>query len=75
MKSKYWQRTHKYIRVPKSVKEALEIDEEMHNIYWRDNIDEEMKKVKEMDTFKVYNGEPGDLFGYKQISTHFKSDV
>ena len=76
VKSKYWRRTHKYsVRVPKKVKEALEIDEEMHNTYWRDAVNEEMKRVKEMDTVKVYNGEPGDLFGYKQISTHFKSDV
>ena len=34
IKSKYWQRTHKYgIRVPKTVKEALSIDAEQGNTY------------------------------------------
>ena len=32
VKSKYWQRSHKYgIRVPKSVEEAIKIDEETHS--------------------------------------------
>ena len=32
VKSKYWERTHKYgIRIPKTIKEALEIDEENSN--------------------------------------------
>ena len=32
MKSKYWQRTHKYgIKIPKSVKEAYKFDEENGN--------------------------------------------
>ena len=35
IKSKYWIRTHKYgIRIPKSVKEALEIDEQNKNTLW-----------------------------------------
>ena len=46
IKSKYWSRTHKYgIRIPKSVKEALEIDEQEGNHYWRDTIMEKMKKI------------------------------
>ena len=46
LKSKYWQRTHKYgIRVPKSVQEAYRIDEEEGNTLWRDTIEEEMKKI------------------------------
>ena len=37
LKSKYWSRTHKYgIRIPKSVKEALQIDKENGNTLWWD---------------------------------------
>ena len=47
IKSKYWQRTHKYgIRVPKSVEEAIDIDREEGNSLWADAIEEEMKKVR-----------------------------
>ena len=36
VKSKYWQQTHKYgIHLPKSVKEAYELDEENKNNLWR----------------------------------------
>ena len=41
----------------------------------RDAINEEMKKIKEMEAFKIYNGKPEDLFGYKQISTHMIFDI
>ena len=47
VKSKYWQRTHKYgFRIPKSVEEALEIDREEGNNYWKEAIEMEMKKNK-----------------------------
>ena len=76
IKSKYWQRSHKYgIRIPKSVQEALKIDEETNTTYWRDAIEDEMRKIKEMDVFKVYDGKPEDLFGYKCISTHMIFDI
>ena len=76
VKSKYWQRTHKYgIRIPKTVDEALKIDLEMGNTYWKDAIDEEMTKIKEMEAFKVYNGNPDNLIGYKQIGTHIIFDI
>ncbi|MEM9369349.1 MAG: hypothetical protein AAGD07_25505, partial [Planctomycetota bacterium] len=43
-KSKYWTRTHKFgIRLPKTVEEALETDEENGNHLWRDAINKEMK--------------------------------
>ena len=54
VKSKYWQHSHKYgIRVPKSVEEALKIDEETHTTYWRNAIEEEMRKIEDMDAFRV----------------------
>ena len=35
VKSKYWQQTNKYgIRLPRSVKEAYELDEENKNNLW-----------------------------------------
>ena len=74
VKSKYWQRTHKYgIRVPKSVEEALRIDEENGNHLWREAIEEEMKKIKE--AFKKYNGDPRSLIGYTEITTHIIFDI
>lgn len=46
VKSKYWQRTHKYgLRVPKTVKEAIEIDRENGNTLWWDALMKEMVNV------------------------------
>ncbi len=46
LKSKYWQRTHKYKKNPKSVKEALAIDRENGNTLWWDAICTGMKNVR-----------------------------
>ncbi len=47
VKSKYWSQTHTYsIRVPKSVREAKEIDAENRNTLWWDAICEEMKNER-----------------------------
>ena len=46
VKSRYWRTTHKFgIRVPKSVPEALQIDEDTGTTYWWDAIKKEMDKV------------------------------
>jgi Reverse transcriptase (RNA-dependent DNA polymerase) len=46
-KKKYWQTTHKFgFRLPKSVKEAFEIDREEGNSLWRDAIEKEMRNVR-----------------------------
>lgn len=74
LKSKYWQRTHKYgIRVPKSVDEALQIDKEERNTFWADAIEEEMKKVR--PAFRLYKGDTKELVGYQEITTHFIFDI
>ena len=53
VKSKYWERTHKYgIRVPKTVKEALEIDQVNGDSKWWDAICTEMKNVRV--AFEIY---------------------
>jgi hypothetical protein len=39
-KKKYWQRTHKYgIELPKSVAEALDINQRTGTTFWRDAIE------------------------------------
>ena len=74
LKSKYWQRTHKYgIRVPKTVEEALEIDEENRNSFWKEAIEAEMKKIR--DAFELYEGDTKQLVGYQKISAHFIFDI
>lgn len=46
LKSKYWDRTHKYgIHIPKTVEEAEEIDTENGNRLWFNAIEEEMVKI------------------------------
>jgi hypothetical protein len=38
VKTKYWSRTHKYgIRIPKNIKQAIEIDREAGNTLWMDH--------------------------------------
>jgi len=75
VKSKYWLRTHKYgIRIPKSVKEAFQIDKEEGNTYWTDAIHEEMEKIKR-DAVKVHDGSPTSLVGYQQITGHIIFDI
>jgi len=62
VKSKYWQRTHKYgIRIPNSVKEAYEIDKENGNNYWGEAIEKEMKQIHDLSTFRKYNRGPETL--------------
>jgi hypothetical protein len=72
VKSKYWQRTHKYgIRIPKTIKEALKIDAENSNSLWWDAIVLEMSKIRL--AFEEFGGElTQDVKpkGYKFVSTH-----
>ena len=55
IKSKYWQRTHKYgIRIPKSVREAIQIDISNGNTLWWDALLKEMKNVR--PAFEIFEG-------------------
>ena len=63
LKSKYWQRTHKY---------GIEIHKNK-NTLWRDAIEMEMKRIR--DAFKLYHGNPEELIGYQEITTHFIFDI
>ena len=76
VRSKYWERTHKYgIKIPKTMKEAELIDIENNNRLWRDAIAEEMKNVR--TSFESYDGDPRELreLGYKEIRGHLVFDV
>jgi hypothetical protein len=74
VKSKYWSRTHKYgIRVPKSIKEAIEIDRENGNTLWMDAVKLEMANVR--IAFEEFEGDPNSLIGYTQITGHLVFDV
>jgi hypothetical protein len=75
VKSKYWQRTHKFgIRIPKSVEEARRLDRENGNTLWWDAICQEMKNVR--IAFEEYYGDTAELPpGYQRINCHMIFDV
>ena len=72
VKTKYWARTHKH-GIPKSVKEAMEIDKENGNTLWMDAIKLEMRNVR--IAFEEFDGDPNTLIGYTQITGHLVFDV
>ncbi len=72
VKSKYWQKTHKYgIEVPKSIKQAKELDAKNGNTLWWDSICDEMKNVRV--AFEVCEGDIPS--GYTHIDCHMIFDV
>ena len=74
LKSKYWQRTHKYrIQIPKSVEEAYELDKQNGNKLWTNGIIEEMNKVK--IAVQGSNTTPDNLIGYQEIALHMIFDI
>ena len=71
VKSKYWQRTHKYgIPLPNSVKESYELGEENNNYLWQKSIEEEMEKVKASVAELITS--PENLVGYQEIDFDIK---
>ena len=74
VKSKYWQRTHKYgVRVPKNIAEAKAIDAANKNTLWMDAVAQEMTNNRV--AFQTYDGNPDDLVGYEEITGHLIFDV
>ena len=64
IKYKYWNRTHKYrIRIPKSAKEAFDMDKENGNNVWRDEINKEMPKIN--DAVVEHDGDVSKFIGYQ----------
>lgn len=74
IKSKYWERTHKYgLRIPKSIKEAQEIDAENGDTMWMDAVRLEMKNNR--SAFEEYDGNVDELIGYQEITGHIIFDI
>jgi hypothetical protein len=68
--------------LPKSVKEALEIDRTMNTDFWRKVINKEMAKVKvawathdECMLQQVREGNVPDLTGFQEIGCHIVFDI
>jgi len=73
VKSRYWSRTHKYgIELPKTVEQALKIDERTGTDFWRRAIEKEMKNVMPAFEFRDDNKVP-DF--YKRIGCHMVFDI
>jgi hypothetical protein len=84
IKSRYWSMTHKFgIRLPKSVREALMIDQETGTTFWMDAIKKEMEKVgvafefvEQWSPEQVRDGTArGDFVGFQEIECHMIFDV
>ena len=75
VKSKYWQRTHKFgIRIPKNVKEARELDLANKNTLWWDAIMAEMKNVR--IAFEEFDGTEEEIpAGFQHIDCHLIFDI
>ena len=74
IKSKYWDRTHKFgIRIPKSIDEAMKLDLENNNTYWRDAIKKEMTNA--IVAFQPYYDDISKLVGYQRIDCHWIFDI
>jgi hypothetical protein len=71
--SRYWKKTHKYgVELPKSVKEALAINDKTGTQFWRLAIEKEMNDV--MAAFE-FNDEDRISIGYKHITCHMVFDI
>jgi hypothetical protein len=83
VKAKYWRTTHKFgIRVPKSVEEAVQIDNENGSRLWQDTIEKEMKKAKvsynvveDTTPSELQANECNTLRGHQEIRCHIIFDV
>ena len=75
VKSKYWAKTHKFgIRIPKTVKEAIELDTLNQNTLWWSAICQEMKNVR--IAFEIFEGNKEDIPpGYQLVNCHMIFDI
>ena len=74
VKKRYFRRHQKYgIELPKTVKRALEIDQETETTFWKDAIKKEMSAVWKAFEFKEEGAQ--DPVGHKQIDVHMVFDI
>lgn len=73
VKSKYWKRTHKYgVELPKTVQEALRIDELTGTNFWAKAIEKEMSNNRQAFEFSDDDSIPK---GYTEITVHGIFDI
>ena len=81
VKNKYWRTTHEFgIEVPKSVKEAYEIDRATGTSHWTKAIEKEMRNVRvafeQLDNVSQDQMRTGKIKpGYSYCSTHMIFDI
>ena len=76
IKTKYWSKTHKFgIKMPKTVQEAIKLDQENGDTLWWDSILKEMKNVR--IAFELYDGDMEVLKkkGFTKINCHIIFDI
>ena len=75
LKSKYWVRTHKFgIKIPKTVAEAKQFDQENGNNLWWEAICKEMRNVR--PAFEAWEKSEDEIpIGYQQVKCHLIFDV
>ena len=74
VRSRYWKRTHKFgILIPKSLKEALLLDDKTGTDLWQKAIEKEMKNV--MPAFMFLEQDEKVPIGYQHIDCHMIFDV
>ncbi|MGH3054668.1 MAG: reverse transcriptase domain-containing protein, partial [Gaiellaceae bacterium] len=74
VRTRYWKRTHKFgIQLPKSVDEALSIDNKTGTDFWYKAIQKEMTNV--MPAFQFLDADDKVPVGYKWIPCHMVFDI
>ncbi|MEM7375799.1 MAG: hypothetical protein AAF587_44825, partial [Bacteroidota bacterium] len=74
IKSKYWQRTHKYgIEIPKTINDAKRIDHSNGDTLWMDAVRLEMRNCR--IAFEEHQGDMAELDNYQEITGHLVFDV
>ena len=72
-KTKYWIKGRKYrIRLPKTIKEALQINKETDTNFWREAIDKEMRNIMVAFDFSDNDVIP---VGHSKLTVHMIFDV
>jgi hypothetical protein len=70
----FLKRTHKFgIEIPRTVKEALELDRHNGNTFWADAIAKEMTEVQK--AFDILPDGKTAPVGYQQIPCHMVFDI
>ncbi len=75
---RYWQTTHKFaIRLPKTVAEALAIDDQTGTDFWQKALGKEMNRVKVawtaadgVSSKQAQTGKESSMIGYQEIRCH-----